>query len=132
MEFTKRIAVDKGKYCKLAMMCGQHYRARLSYLAKAEPELAYYHFLFLFESSRVSGESGAHVYVIDMEVGVKEVMVTPGVSHWPISVTLNITLKEYRKLRKKPAFRRTITTAGKKDRKIEPMPEFKTEKPNTW
>ena len=129
MDFTKRIAVDKGKVCKLAMMCGQHYRTRLSYLAKAEPELAYYHFLFLFESSRVSGESGAHIHVIDMEVGSKGVMITPAVYHWPISVTLNITLKEYRKLRKDPAFKLKRTPIQKKVRMIQPMPEFKVIRP---
>ena len=126
MDFTKRGAVDKANgTSKLVMLCGKEYRYRLIYLSRSgQMELAYYHFLSCFESSRICGESGAHLHVIDMEISKQEVII-PNNPMWAISVTLNVTLDEYREMRKGKRFgwRR-----GEKQ-KPEPMPRFKEIEP---
>lgn len=124
MDFTKRAAIDKGKLCKLLMFCGKEFRYRFIYLLKTQyPDLAYYHFLTLFESSPIAGESGAHVHIIDMEIGGDAITFNPSSPMWPVSVTLNMGLDEYRKMRKEPSFgfRRARLGANKPV----PMPRFK-------
>jgi len=128
-EFTKGAGLDKARgMSKLVMFCNKEYAYRMIYLNKTgdyrTKELAWYYFMTCFESSAVSGESGAHLHVIDMDIAKKPVAWEHDM--WPISVTLNITLEQYRRLRKKKRFR--IWTSAKL-RKPEPMPRFKELEP---
>jgi len=123
-DFTKRAAIDKGKLCKLLMFCGKEFRYRFIYLLHTQyPDLAYYHFVSLFESSSIAGESGAHRHAIDMEVGRDPMRFNPTDPMWPVSVTLNVSLDEYKEMRKEPSFGYRRARAGIKD--LVPMPGFR-------
>ena len=87
--------------------------------------LAWYYFMSCFESSEFCGESGAHMNVIDMEIAKKQV----DGDMWPISVTLNISLDEYRLLRRKKRFSVGTSWVKKKPNKPERMPSFREIKP---
>ena len=123
-DFTKRAALDKGNgTSKLIMLCGKEYRYRLLYLSKSTPsarELAYYYFIACFETAHACGESGAHRHAIDLEISKQEILI-PTNPMWAISVTLNITLDEYKRMRRKKTF------GWRKGEKKgpEPMPRFK-------
>ena len=121
-DFTKRAALDKGKMCKLVMLCGREYYYRILYLSKAEKELAWYYFLSCFESGSFCGESGAHLHIVDMEIAKKPTEQ----EMWPISVTLNITLKKYRMMRKHRKYRSRL--GARKEEQFF-MPRFKLLEP---
>jgi len=123
MEITKRAAIDKGKQCKLVMLVCAHTRAHLMLYRKNYFGLAYYMFLWLFESYRHCGESGAHMHAIEIEISDKPTYQTPGRRYWPVSVTLNISLTEYRELRENFVWK--SRSPGLKKAQAVPMPEFK-------
>jgi len=124
-DFTKRAGVDKPKgFSKLVMLCNREFRYSMIYKNTGGPEsrkIAWYYFMFCFESSAICGESGAHMNVVDMEIAKKP---TDG-GLWPISVTLNISLEEYRELRKNKKFAVGLSGDKKKTNEPEPMPRFK-------
>ena len=122
-DFVKRAGINKTKgVSKLVMLCGRAYMYRMLYLVKGnvqDKELAYYYFMSCFESVSVCGESGAHLHVMDMEIAKRA-------GHndmWAISVTLNMTLEEYRKKR------RTAKFGNRRKDKQQPMPRFREIKP---
>ncbi|MEE8113047.1 MAG: hypothetical protein V3T23_01710 [Nitrososphaerales archaeon] len=118
-DVTKRLAIPKpGDQCKLAMLFSGVYW--LSHFLKEYPTLAYYHFMSMFESSSICGESGAHLYVVDMEIAKKNVMITPAVGLRPVSVTLALSLDQYKEMRENKTF---IQTRHKVKEQV--MPEFK-------
>lgn len=119
IDFTKRLAVSKGKnQCKLAMLFsnGVYY---LSYFHKEYPNIAYYFFMSAFESSAIAGESGAHQNVVDMEIAKESVMISASTQLRPISVTLNIGLDDYKEMRENKTFIQTRHKGG-----VAVMPEF--------
>lgn len=123
-DFTKRAGLDKPKgMSKLVMLCNREFRYSMIYKAVGgdiSRRLAWYYFMFCFESSAVCGESGAHMNIVDMEIAKRPV----NNDMWPISVTLNISLDQYRRLRKNKRFSVGLKV-GKKMTGPEPMPRFK-------
>jgi hypothetical protein len=121
LDFTKRAGLDKEKgFSKLVMLCGREFMYRMLYLKRDARELAYYYFMSCFESANICGESGVHMNIMDMEIAK-----TPGHNDmWAISVTLNMTLEDYRKKRRAAKF-------GNRRPKVvqETMPGFKEIKP---
>jgi len=124
-DFTKRAGVDKTKgMSKLVMLCNREFCYSMIYKNVGGPDarrLAWYYFMFCFESSSVCGESGAHMNIVDMEIAKKPV----DGDMWPISVTLNISLEEYRELRKNKRFSTGMSGQKRKENEAEPMPRFK-------
>ncbi len=122
-DFTKRAGLDKQKgFSKLVMLCGREYTYRMLYLTKNHTqELAWYYFMYCFESSGICGESGAHLNVVDMEIAKK-----PGYGGmWAISVTLNISLDAYRRKRKRKKFAKRLRERSQPQR----SPSFREIKP---
>ena len=124
-DFTKRAGIDKEKgMSKLVMLCNRHFRSQMIYQKVGGDEsrrLIWYHFMSCFESSEFCGESGAHMNVIDMEIAKKPV----DGEMWPISVTLNISLDEYRLLRRKKRFAVGMSWVKSKPNTPERMPSFR-------
>jgi len=78
-----------------------------------------------FESSPICGESGAHLYVVDMEIAKATVMITPTTQLLPISVTLGMSLAEYKEMRENKTFIQKKHKGG-----VEIMPDFEEQESN--
>ncbi len=126
-DFTKRAGIDKPRgMSKLVMLCNRAFyydMVQKKVGGEQARRIIWYHFMFCFESSFICGESGAHIHVVDMEIAKKPV--GAGQDMWPISVTLNISLDEYRKMRKNKRFSAGLSRVKKAANVAEPMPGFK-------
>ena len=123
MDVTRRAAKAKGKQCKLIMLMNYETKIHMQQYRGPYRGIAHYMFLWSYESYPHCGESGAHRNVIELEFsGQPSAFSTPVHNYWAASVTLNVSLKEYKEMRKNFVF--VSRAAGKNEIKPVPMPEF--------
>lgn len=123
MDVIKRAALAKGpKHCKLIMLVDRATLVHLELYRRGYLGLAYYMFMWHYESYTHCGESGAHRNVVEIEFSKESVDVTPSTRFWAVSVTLNVSLDGYKKMREEFVF--TSRSPGLKKAKPVPMPGF--------
>ena len=98
---TRRAAYERDGKTHLLVMLGGTYAQWLREWLHRDRAIAFYLFMRVFEQSQISGESGAHRRVCELEVSPKPITLPiTGETAYAVAATLDCELNVYKRLRR--------------------------------